>query len=47
MATVTLRNAKKSFGTVEIIKGIDLNIADGEFCVFVGPSGCGSPHCSA
>jgi multiple sugar transport system ATP-binding protein len=41
MATVTLRNAKKSFGTVEIIKGIDLNIADGEFCVFVGPSGCG------
>jgi multiple sugar transport system ATP-binding protein len=41
MATVTLRSARKSFGTVEIIKGVDLDIADGEFCVFVGPSGCG------
>jgi multiple sugar transport system ATP-binding protein len=41
MATVTLRNATKSFGTVQIIKGVDLAIADGEFCVFVGPSGCG------
>ena len=41
MATVTLRNARKSFGAVNIIKGIDLDIADGEFCVFVGPSGCG------
>ena len=41
MATVTLRNARKSFGAVNIIKGVDLDIADGEFCVFVGPSGCG------
>jgi multiple sugar transport system ATP-binding protein len=41
MATVTLRNAKKSFGSVQIIKGVDLDVADGEFCVFVGPSGCG------
>jgi multiple sugar transport system ATP-binding protein len=41
MATVTLRNARKSFGSAEIIKGVDLDIADGEFCVFVGPSGCG------
>ncbi|RPH71583.1 MAG: ATP-binding cassette domain-containing protein, partial [Hyphomicrobiales bacterium] len=41
MATVTLRNARKSFGDVHIIKGVDLDIADGEFCVFVGPSGCG------
>jgi multiple sugar transport system ATP-binding protein len=41
MATVTLRNARKSFGSVNIIKGVDLEIADGEFCVFVGPSGCG------
>jgi multiple sugar transport system ATP-binding protein len=41
MATVTLQNARKSFGTVEIIKGVNLQIADGEFCVFVGPSGCG------
>jgi multiple sugar transport system ATP-binding protein len=41
MADVTLRNVKKAFGAVEIIKGVDLDIADGEFCVFVGPSGCG------
>ena len=41
MATVSLRNVRKSFGAVDIIKGVDLEIADGEFCVFVGPSGCG------
>ena len=41
MATVSLRNARKSFGDVNIIKGVDLDIVDGEFCVFVGPSGCG------
>jgi multiple sugar transport system ATP-binding protein len=41
MATVSLQTARKSFGNVEIIKGVDLDIADGEFCVFVGPSGCG------
>jgi multiple sugar transport system ATP-binding protein len=41
MANVSLNSARKSFGTVEIIKGVDLSISDGEFCVFVGPSGCG------
>jgi multiple sugar transport system ATP-binding protein len=41
MATVSFRNATKSFGNVQIIKGVDLDVADGEFCVFVGPSGCG------
>jgi multiple sugar transport system ATP-binding protein len=41
MAQVTLKNVRKSFGSVEIIKGVDLTVADGEFCVFVGPSGCG------
>ena len=41
MATVTLHNARKSFGSVDIIKGVNLEVADGEFCVFVGPSGCG------
>jgi multiple sugar transport system ATP-binding protein len=41
MATVSIRNARKSFGDAQIIKGVDLEIADGEFCVFVGPSGCG------
>ena len=41
MAQVALRNVRKSFGSVEIIKGVDLDVKDGEFCVFVGPSGCG------
>jgi multiple sugar transport system ATP-binding protein len=41
MAGVTLRNVKKAFGDVAIIKGVDLDIKDEEFCVFVGPSGCG------
>ncbi|SEH26518.1 sn-glycerol-3-phosphate ABC transporter ATP-binding protein UgpC [Rhizobium sp. NFR12] len=41
MSDVSLRAVKKSFGAVNVIKGVDLDIADGEFCVFVGPSGCG------
>jgi len=41
MADVRLKGVTKRFGAVEIIKGVDLEIADGEFCVFVGPSGCG------
>jgi multiple sugar transport system ATP-binding protein len=41
MATVTLRNIRKSFGELEIIKGINLEIEDRSFVVFVGPSGCG------
>ena len=32
---------RKSYGPVEVIKGVDLDIADREFVVFVGPSGCG------
>jgi len=41
MATVRLTGATKAFGPVEVLRGIDLDIADGEFVVFVGPSGCG------
>jgi multiple sugar transport system ATP-binding protein len=41
MANLTLRNIKKSFGAVDVIHGVDLDIASGEFVVFVGPSGCG------
>ena len=40
MANVHLINVKKAFGAVEVLKGVDLEIADGEFLVFVGPSGC-------
>jgi multiple sugar transport system ATP-binding protein len=41
MASVSLRGLKKSFGTVDVIHGIDLEIAEGEFIALVGPSGCG------
>ena len=41
MAFLELKNIVKAFGPVRTIKGIDLQIAKGEFIVFVGPSGCG------
>src|ERR1700690_4056254 len=41
MAKLELRNVRKSFGGLEIIKGVSIEIADGEFVVIVGPSGCG------
>jgi multiple sugar transport system ATP-binding protein len=41
MGQVSLRGIRKSYGSVDVIKGIDLEVQDGEFLVFVGPSGCG------
>lgn len=41
MASVTLENIRKSFGRTEVIHGVSIDIADGEFIVIVGPSGCG------
>ncbi len=41
MGQVSLRGIRKSYGSVDVIKGIDLEVRDGEFLVFVGPSGCG------
>ena len=41
MASLTIRNVQKRYGNVEILKGIDIAIGDGEFLVLVGPSGCG------
>ncbi|MDX1413838.1 MAG: ABC transporter ATP-binding protein [Candidatus Promineifilaceae bacterium] len=41
MASVTYNNVFKRFGDVEVIKDLNLEIADKEFVVFVGPSGCG------
>ena len=41
MATVDIRNVRKSFGNFEVLHGVSVDIADGEFVVLVGPSGCG------
>jgi multiple sugar transport system ATP-binding protein len=41
MAEVTIRALKKTYGGLQVIHGLDLDIVDGEFVVLVGPSGCG------
>ena len=41
MTSIDIRGVEKSFGPVSVLKGIDLNVASGEFVVLVGPSGCG------
>jgi ABC-type sugar transport system ATPase subunit len=41
MADVSLRGVRKSYGALEVVHGVDLDIRSGEFVVFVGPSGCG------
>ena len=41
MAEVSVRALRKSYGSTEVIHGLDVDIADGEFVVLVGPSGCG------
>ncbi|HCQ66212.1 MAG TPA: sugar ABC transporter ATP-binding protein [Rhodobacteraceae bacterium] len=41
MAEVEVRSLRKSYGALEVLHGVDLDIGDGEFVVLVGPSGCG------
>jgi len=41
MAGLELKDVRKSFGAVEVIRSVDLSVETGEFVVFVGPSGCG------
>jgi multiple sugar transport system ATP-binding protein len=41
MASVSIRDAVKRYGKVEVLHGVSAEIADGEFIVLVGPSGCG------
>src|SRR3970040_1997259 len=41
MAAVTINDARKKYGELEVIHGVSVEIADGEFMVIVGPSGCG------
>ena len=41
MGALSIRNVRKSYGPVEILKGIDIEVENGEFLILVGPSGCG------
>jgi multiple sugar transport system ATP-binding protein len=41
MASLSIENVHKRFGSAHILKGIDISIAEGEFLILVGPSGCG------
>ncbi len=41
MAGLSIEGARKSFGGTEVLKGVSIDVADGEFAVIVGPSGCG------
>ncbi len=41
MASIKLENIQKSFGEVDVVKGLNLEIPNGQFTVLVGPSGCG------
>jgi multiple sugar transport system ATP-binding protein len=41
MASVLIKDVRKSFGSTEVLHGVSVDIADGQFVVLVGPSGCG------
>ncbi len=41
MAAIEFRDVRKSYGSNQVVHGISLTVADGEFVVLVGPSGCG------
>src|ERR1700744_2490356 len=41
MATVSIRDVRKRYGSTEVLHGVSVDIEDGEFVILVGPSGCG------
>jgi multiple sugar transport system ATP-binding protein len=41
MGAVEIKDVTKRFGTTDVLHGVSVDIADGEFVVLVGPSGCG------
>ncbi len=47
MAGVSILNVEKSFGSVKVIRNVDIEARDGEFVVLVGPWAAASPRCCA
>jgi multiple sugar transport system ATP-binding protein len=41
MGAVSIKDVRKSYGNMEVLHGVSVDIADGEFVILVGPSGCG------
>ena len=41
MASLSIRELRKTFGADTVVDGVSIDVADGEFVVLVGPSGCG------
>jgi multiple sugar transport system ATP-binding protein len=41
MGAVSINNVRKNYGSMEVLHGVSVDIADGEFVILVGPSGCG------
>ena len=41
MGAVTISDVRKLYNKTEVLKGVSVDIRDGEFLVLVGPSGCG------
>ncbi|RUW83254.1 ATP-binding cassette domain-containing protein, partial [Mesorhizobium sp. M1E.F.Ca.ET.063.01.1.1] len=41
MASITIRDVRKSYAKMQVVHGVDLDIKSGEFVVILGPSGCG------
>ena len=41
MGVVTINQVRQAYGSVEVLQGVSIDTANGEFVVLVGPSGCG------
>lgn len=41
MASLTIENLVKRYGDTQVVRGLDLNVAEGELVALLGPSGCG------
>jgi sn-glycerol 3-phosphate transport system ATP-binding protein len=41
MAELSFRDVRKSYGELQVVHGVSMDVTDGEFVVIVGPSGCG------